>query len=47
VEPGTDGDPLAVADCESTAEEPTDDIGAFTSGYATLTLVPVEPDAAA
>jgi 5'-nucleotidase len=40
---GTEGNPLAPADCTSTAEGQTDDVSAFAAGFATLTEVPVEP----
>jgi 5'/3'-nucleotidase len=41
----TGGNPLPTSDCTSTAEGATDDVTAFTNGYATLTEVPVEPAA--
>ena len=42
----TGGNPLPTSDCTSTAEGATDDVTAFTNGYATLTEVPLEPAAA-
>ena len=42
----TAGDPAAPQDCTSTAAGQTDDVTAFTAGFATLTEVPVEPAAA-
>jgi len=41
----TGGNPLSTSDCTSTAEGATDDVTAFTNGYATLTEVPLEPAA--
>ena len=41
----TGGNPLPTSDCTSTAEGATDDVTAFTNGYATLTEVPLEPAA--
>lgn len=34
------GRSLAVVDCTSTAEDPVDDVAAFTTGYATLSVLP-------
>ena len=42
----TAGDPAAPQDCTSTADGQTDDVTAFTAGFATLTEVAVEPAAA-
>ena len=42
----TAGNPLAPSDCTSTGEGFTDDVTAFTNGFATLTEVAVEPAAA-
>lgn len=42
----TGGNPVAPQDCTSTAEGQTDDVTAFTAGFATLTEVPVDPAAA-
>jgi 5'/3'-nucleotidase len=39
------GDPLAPSDCASTAEGFTDDVTAFTNGFAAISEVPVEPAA--
>ncbi len=39
------GRPLNVVDCGSAAEDPVDDVAAFTTGFATLTELPVEPAA--
>jgi 5'/3'-nucleotidase len=39
----TGGNPLSTSDCTSDAEGATDDVTAFTNGYATLTEVPLEP----
>jgi 5'/3'-nucleotidase len=41
----TGGNPLGTSDCTSTAEGATDDVTAFTNGYATLTEVPLDPAA--
>ena len=41
VPPATAGDVLAPSNCESTLTDPTDDVQAFTNGYATLSIVPV------
>jgi 5'-nucleotidase len=46
VESGTAGDALGLSDCTATGTGFTDDVTAFTNGYATLTHVPVEPAAA-
>jgi|SoiMethySBSTD1v2_1073268.scaffolds.fasta_scaffold04238_11 5'/3'-nucleotidase len=39
----TAGNPVAPSDCTSTADGQTDDVAAFTAGFATLTEVPVDP----
>ena len=39
------GRPLNVVDCGSAAQDPVDDVAAFTTGFATLTELPVEPAA--
>jgi 5'-nucleotidase len=36
------GDALAAVDCTSTLEDPTDDLTAFTNGFATLSEVPAD-----
>lgn len=44
VDPGTSGNPLDPQDCTSTLEDPVDDLQAFVNGFATLSVVPDEPD---
>jgi 5'-nucleotidase len=45
VDSATAGDAGAAQDCTATAEGFTDDVTAFTNGFATLTEVPIEPAA--
>jgi 5'-nucleotidase len=47
VPPATDmaGRDYAAADCESTEEDPADDIGAFNIGFASIGPIPAEPAA--
>ena len=47
VESATAGDALAASDCTATTDGFTDDVTAFTNGFATMTVVPVEPAAQA
>jgi 5'-nucleotidase len=42
VPPATGGEILAPSNCESTVTDPTDDVTAFTNGYATLSIVSVD-----
>lgn len=39
----TEGDPVGTSDCTATGDGYTDDVTAFTDGYATVTDLPVEP----
>jgi 5'-nucleotidase len=43
VESATAGNPLGPSDCTDTADGFTDDVSAFTAGFAALTVVPLEP----
>jgi 5'-nucleotidase len=43
VDSATGGDVVGVSDCESTGEAYTDDVTAFTNGFATYTELPIEP----
>jgi 5'/3'-nucleotidase len=45
VDSATSGDAVAAQDCTATAEGFTDDVTAFTNGFATLTEVAIEPAA--
>ncbi len=43
VPPATDGEAIAEQDCASTLEDPADDVEAFNTGFATLTVLPDDP----